>query len=71
MFEKYLDHAPSYIVGAAYGVLKVAVELPIVYNALKKDAPDRKKLLVTITAVNVVTTVIVACFERTFCQGKW
>lgn len=70
-FEKYLDHAPSYIVGIAYGLLTVAVELPIVYNALKKDAPDRKKLLVTAIAVNVVTTVIVACFERALCQGQW
>lgn len=70
-FEKYLDHAPSYIVGAAYGLLTVVVELPIVYNALKKDALDRKKLLVIIIAVNVVTTVIVACFERAFCQGHW
>lgn len=70
-FEKYLDHAPSYIVGAAYGLLTVVVELPIVYIALKKDVPDRKKLLVTAIAVNVVTTVIVACFERVFCQGRW
>lgn len=70
-FEKYLDHAPSYIVGTVYGLLTVAVELPIVYNALKKDAPDRKKLLVTTVAVNVVTTVIVACFERVFCQARW
>lgn len=70
-FEKYLDHAPSYIVGAAYGLLTVAVELPIMYNALKKDAPDRKKLLVTTAAVNVVTTVIAACFERALCQGRW
>lgn len=70
-FEKYLDHAPSYIVGAAYGLLTVAVELPVVYNALKKDAPDRRKLLGTIVAVNAVTTVIVACFERAFCQGRW
>lgn len=70
-FEKYLDHAPSYMVGAVYGLLTAAVELPIVYNALKKDVPDRKKLLFTAIAVNAITTVIVACFERAFCQGRW
>lgn len=70
-FEKYLDHAPSYIVGLLYGVITVAVELPVVYQALKKETPDKKKLMGTIIAVNIVTTVIVACFERMFCQARY
>lgn len=37
-FSKYLEHWPSYTVGLAYGFMTVAIELPVVYGALRKNA---------------------------------
>ncbi|HEX3017861.1 MAG TPA: hypothetical protein VHP31_08425 [Caproicibacter sp.] len=70
-FDKYLNNWPSYTVGIYYGIITIAVELPVVYNTLKKDVTSKRKLLLTIIIANVVTTVIVACFERIFCRGTW
>lgn len=70
-FNKYLNHWPSYIVGILYCGMTILVELPVLYSLLKKDVADTKRLLLTILAVNIVTTLIVACFERVFCTGHW
>lgn len=70
-FEKYLDHWPSYTVGIIYGIMTVVIELPVVYNALKKNAVSKKKLIFVIICVNIVTTLLVAITERIFCQGQW
>lgn len=70
-FSKYLEHWPSYTVGLVYGFMTVAVELPVVYGALKKNAGNKRNLLLTIICSNAVTTCMVAIMERFFCQGSW
>ena len=49
----------------------VACEMPIVYNILKKDTEQRKKLFLVIIGSNVLTTVLTAVVERTLCYGRW
>lgn len=70
-FDKYLNHAPSFIVGLGFLLLTLIVELPLVYCSLKpKDTPNRR-LLYTIIGANVVTTALVAIVEQTLCRGHW
>lgn len=70
-FDKYLNHAPSFIVGLGFLALTLIVELPLVYFTVKpKDAP-RRKLLWTIVGANVVTTALTAIVEQTLCRGHW
>lgn len=68
-----LEHWPYYITGTAGLLVTVAVELPVEYGLLKKHVPAQKqtRLLCTVVAANVLTTVMVAIVERTFCRGHW
>lgn len=70
-FTKYLEHWPSYTVGAIYGIMTVVIELPIVYYALRKHVENKKKLIIVIIGANIVTTCMVALAERLFCRGAW
>lgn len=70
-FEQMLEHMPYYTVGLAYLLITVAVEYPIVYNCLKRYAPNRKTLAFTILGSNLVTTIMTAVAERVFCTGQW
>ncbi len=70
-FSKYLEHWPSYTVGLVYGCMTVAVELPVVYAALQKNAGSKRSLLLTIICSNAVTTCMTAGIERFFCRGSW
>jgi len=69
-FERFLNHTPRYIIGITYGIMTLAVELPVLCNAFKKNTPE-KKLIKTIVVVNAVTTVLVFAIERIVCQGTW
>lgn len=68
-----LEHWPYYITGTAGLLVTVAVELPVEYSLLKKQVPVQKqaRLLYTVIAGNVLTTVMVAIVERTLCRGHW
>ena len=70
-FDKYLNHAPSFIVGLGFLALTLIVELPLVYFTVKpKDAPNHR-LLYTIIGANIVTTALTAIAEQTLCRGHW
>ena len=69
--SQIIDRGPYYTVGAAFLLLTLIVELPIVYFLLKKDADNKKKLALCIVLANIVTTVLVALVERTLCYGRW
>ena len=69
-FERFLNNTPRYIVGATYGLMTLLVEVPVLYNAFKKKA-EEKKLVMTIVVVNVITTALVFAIERMVCQGTW
>lgn len=69
--SQIIDRGPYYTVGAAFLLLTLIVELPIVYFLLKKDADNKKKLALCIVLANIVTTVLVAIVERTLCYGRW
>ena len=65
------NKGPFYIVLTGYLVLTLVVELPIVYILLKKEARNKLKLFVSILASNIITTLLVAFFERLICKGLW
>ncbi|MBR5571308.1 MAG: hypothetical protein IKV99_01515 [Oscillospiraceae bacterium] len=70
-FDKYLNHAPSFITGTFYFALTLIVELPLVYCSLVPREKPSRKLMWTVIAANVVTTALVAIIEHTLCQGQW
>ncbi len=70
-YEKYLENWPSYTVGILFCIATVLIELPIVYFSLRKNAVSRKKFVITIIIINIVTTILVAIIERIFCVGRW
>jgi hypothetical protein len=70
-FDMSISHLPLYIVGFGYLLLTLIAEMPIVYISFRKNVLDRKKLLVSIIAVNTATTLLVALIERIFIKGSW
>ena len=70
-FEDILDSGPHYIVSGAFLLLTLLVEMPIVYNVLKSNVQDMKKLQLTIIVSNVITTAGVAIIERLITEGYW
>lgn len=70
-FEDALNAGPNYIVGFGFVMLTLLIEIPIVYNLLKKHADSKKKLLWSIVGSNIVTTAMVAVIERMVTDGYW
>ena len=70
-FEQILDSGPHYIVSGVFLLLTLLVEMPIVYNVLKSNVQDMKKLQLTIIVSNVITTAGVAIIERLITEGYW
>ena len=66
-----LNAGPNYIVGAGFVILTLVLEIPIVYNLLKKHVDNKKKLLWSIIGSNIVTTAMVAVIERMVTNGYW
>ena len=52
-------------------ILTLVLEIPIVYNLLKKHVDSKKKLLWSIVGSNIVTTAMVAVIERMVTDGYW
>ena len=70
-FDDMLNAGPNYIVGAGFVILTLVLEIPIVYNLLKKHVDSKKKLLWSIIGSNIVTTAMVAVIERMVTDGHW
>ena len=70
-FDDMLNAGPNYIVGAGFVILTLVLEIPIVYNLLKKHVDSKKKLLWSIVGANIVTTAMVAVIERMVTDGYW
>lgn len=70
-FEMSINHLPLYTIGIGYLFLTLIAEIPIVYLSLRNVVADRRKLLISIVAVNVVTTILVGVAERIVCNGSW
>ena len=70
-FDDMLNAGPNYIVGAGFVILTLVLEIPIVYNLLKKHVDSKKKLLWSIVGSNIVTTAMVAVIERMVTNGYW
>ena len=51
--------------------MTILIELPIVYNILKKYTKSKKILIITIVCANILTTLITYMAERIFCRGLW
>ena len=70
-FDDMLNAGPNYLVGAGFVILTLVLEIPIVYNLLKKHVDSKKKLLWSIVGSNIVTTAMVAVIERMVTDGHW
>ena len=70
-FDDVLNAGPNYIVGFGFVVLTLLIEIPVIYNLLKKHVDSRKKLLWSIIGSNIVTTAMVAVIERIVTDGYW
>ena len=70
-FEHIIDSGPHYIVSGVFLLLTIAIEMPIVYNTLKKQVQDRKVLKAVIIVSNIITTAGVAIIERLITEGHW
>ena len=70
-FVQALEHVPMYTVGAAYLVVTLLAEMPVVYLTLRKHTDRPKRLLWVTLGANAVTTVLTALAERLFCHGSW
>ena len=69
-YAEFMEHWPVFTVGILYTIMTLAVEVPVVYKALKKDTENRKRLLWVIIAANLVTTLITYLCEHHFCNGR-
>lgn len=69
--EEVLEKWPTYTVGLSFLIMTLACEMPIVYNVLKKETENYKKLAWVIIGSNILTTVLTAIVERTLCYGRW
>jgi hypothetical protein len=58
-----------YIIGAILFFITIAIELPTVYQLLKNDVSDRKRLIITTVVANTITTVLVVLCARLICVG--
>lgn len=70
-FVENLDAFPSYTVNVLFLIMTLAVETPLLYRFLRKETEHRKRLLITLIVINVLTTMGVAVVERIFCYGSW
>ncbi len=61
----------GYFVGVLFLLATIAIELPITYYNLKKDAESPRRLMWSIVLANTATTVMCAIVERVFCEGHW
>jgi hypothetical protein len=69
--NEWVSAGPVYNVGLAFLLITCIVEIPIVYLVLNTDVTKQKRLLLTILAVNVISTLAVFIIERTLCKGYW
>lgn len=65
------DKGPYFMILFGYLVLTIIVELPVVYLMLRKESSSKKNLIIAILLSNIVTTLLVAIFERIICVGRW
>lgn len=65
------NKGPFYMIMLGYLLLTLIVELPTTYLTLKKDVKKPLRLLLTVTTLNIATTLTVALLERVLCKGIW
>ena len=70
-FDDALNAGPDHIVGFEFVMMTLIIEIPVIYNLLKKHVDSKKKLLLSIVGSNIVTTAMVAVIERMVTDGYW
>jgi hypothetical protein len=70
-FFDVIDSSPIFTVNVGFLLLTLVVEIPIVYNLLKKYVANKKMLMWHTLYANVATTVMVVIVERLICSGSW
>lgn len=70
-FPNSLEAGPFYTVGSLFLFATLVIEMPIVYKSFQKEVNNKRLLLATVIAVNVITTLFTAIVERMLCYGMW
>ena len=70
-FFDVIDSSPMFTVNVGFLLLTLVVEIPIVYNLLKKYVANKKMLMWHTLYANVATTMMVVIVERLICSGLW
>jgi hypothetical protein len=67
-FTETLNYSkePLYTIALLYYLLTILFEVPICYFMLKNKVSNKKRLIVSILLVNLITTVLVFASERTY-----
>lgn len=70
-FDKVIKNTPSYTVTIVFLLMTLAIEMPVVYLALRKNSDSKKSLMISIISSNAITTLFAAAIERIICRGTY
>lgn len=70
-FDKVIENTPSYTVTIVFLLMTLAIEMPVVYLALRKNSDSKKSLMISIMSSNAITTLFAAAIERIICRGTY
>lgn len=69
-FLGYIEQWRIYTISWGYGILTVAVEIPILYRQFSARF-ENQNLLANLLEANLLTTAIIFVIERIACEGAW
>lgn len=69
--SRMADKLPFYLIGFAFLLLTLIVEIPIVYFSLAGNVNNKKRLIASIIVANTITTIAVGLIERMIYRGSW
>ena len=69
--DMLIENTPSYTVTSVFLIMTLAVEVPVVYMALRKNSESKRNLIASVILSNTVTTLLAAAAERIICRGTY
>lgn len=69
--DMLIENTPSYTVTAVFLIMTLAVEVPFIYIALRRNCSNKLNLIVSLILSNTVTTLLAAAVERIICRGTY
>lgn len=69
--DMLIENTPSYTVTSIFLIMTLAVEVPFIYIALRKNCSNKLNLIASVILSNTVTTLLAAAAERIICRGTY